>query len=129
MTDHEHHPHVAVAKRLVDRLIAGDVAGVGEVYAEDVVVFRNFDGRELPRAKVLKVVGFLAANVRELRYDDLRITPTPKGFVQQHVLRGLAPNGAELAAHACLVAEVVDGRIRRIDEYIDSAQMAPLMGG
>ncbi len=109
--------------------MAGDTEGVANLYAEDIVVFRNFDGRELVRKQVLKVVAFLVTNVRELRYDDLRVDPTPDGFVQQHVLRGIAPNGAELRTYACLIAKVRDGRITRIDEYLDSAQMAPLMGG
>lgn len=123
------HPHLAVAKALSDRLIARDAAGVGELYADDVVVWRNVDNRELAKKQVLKVVSFLTTAVKDLHYTDIRVVPTPEGFVQQHTLRCVAPNGTEVATHACLVARVVDGRITRLDEYFDSAQLAPLMGG
>ena len=129
MTDPTAHPHVALAKRLEQALVAGDIATVESLYADDIVVFRNFDMRELPRAKVLKVVAFLASSVEGFRYENVRVTPTEDGFVQQHVFRGRSKSGAEITAPICLIAKVRDGRIVRIDEYLDSAQMAPLMGG
>lgn len=124
----ETHPHVAVAARLTDRLLARDADGVADVYADDFVVWRNFDGKELDKAQAVKVVRFLVSKVQELRYENVRVLPTPEGFVQQHTLVGIAPSGAPVRAEACLVAKVKDGRIGRLDEYIDSAQLAPLMG-
>lgn len=123
------HPHLAVARAFTERLNAKDAEGVAALYADDLVVFRNLDGRELVKKQVMKVVGFLTSSVKELRYTDVKAQPTPTGFVQQHTLRGIAPNGQEVAAHACLVATVRDGLIARVDEYIDSAALAPLMGG
>lgn len=117
-----------IAKRLTECTLAGDVDGVGELYHEDAVVWRNFDQRELVKKQVLKVIGLLAKSVEGLRYEDLRLTPTATGFLQQHVMRGRAANGAELEVPACLVARVEGGRIRRLDEYLDSRALAPLMG-
>ena len=37
-----------------------------------------------------------------------------------------APDGRPVAAPACVVAEVRDGRIARIEEYLDSSQAAAL---
>ena len=48
--------------------------------------------------------------------------------VQQHVLACTSSSGVPVRAHACLVATVEDGRIRRLDEYLDAAAIAPLMG-
>ncbi|MEZ4375570.1 MAG: nuclear transport factor 2 family protein [Polyangiaceae bacterium] len=117
-----------LARLLTERTLAGDVDGVGELYHDDAVVWRNFDQRELVKKQVLKVIGLLAKNVEGLRYEDLRLTATDSGFVQQHVMCGRAPNGAELQVPACLVARVEGGRIRRLDEYLDAAALAPLMG-
>ena len=47
------------------------------------------------------------------------------GFVQQHVLRGTAPGGA-LEVPAMMRVWVRDGRIGRIEEYLDTAQAAVL---
>jgi len=123
------HPHIAVAHKLNACLLAGDVEGMGAIYADDIVVFRNFDERELVRKQVMKVVAWLVANVRELRYEGVHIEATERGYVQRHILRGKGPNGAELRVHTCLVVGVRDGRVARMDEYFDSAQMAPLLGG
>lgn len=49
------------------------------------------------------------------------------GYIQQHVLRGTAPNGVEVAIPACLVVQLRDGLIARLDEYLDSAAVAPLI--
>jgi ketosteroid isomerase-like protein len=119
--------HVHLARELTRRILAGDVDGVGELYHEDLTAWRSHDRRSLVRKQALRVVEILARQLRELRYEDVRIQPTPTGFVQQHVMRCLSPEGEPVEAHICLVAEVRDGRILRIDEYMDSAQMAPLM--
>jgi hypothetical protein len=50
----------------------------------------------------------------------------PDGFLQQHVLRGLTRAGEPFAMPACMVVRCVDGRILRIDEYLDPAQASAL---
>jgi len=118
--------HLAVAERLNASLQAGDVdAGI---YHDDIIAWRNFDGRSLVKKQALKVVAFLANDVRDLRYSDVRIQSTPSGYVQQHTLRAVAPSGEEVEVHACLVVAVEGDRILRIDEYMDASALAPLMG-
>ncbi|MCA9531254.1 MAG: nuclear transport factor 2 family protein [Myxococcales bacterium] len=117
---------IAIATALTRCLTEGDVEGVGALYADDAVVWRNLDGRELSKAQVMKVVRFLVERVRDLRYDDVRVLPTPSGFVQQHTLVGITERGQPLRAPACLVVTVERGLITRIDEYLDSAALAPL---
>lgn len=121
--------HLEVARSLTERLNARDAEGVLRHYADDVAVWRNFDRRTLNKKQVTKVVGMLVSAIEGLHYEDVRVTPTVTGFVQQHVLRGRAPSGEDLSVPACLVAEIRDGLIVRVDEYLDSAAMAPLMGG
>ena len=121
-------PHVAVADRLNACLLKGDVDGVSALYHDDIIAWRNVDGRGLVKAQALKVVKILATEVRDLRYANVRIQPTETGYVQQHTLRGVSPSGEKVEVHACLVAKVEGNRIRRIDEYMDSAALVPLMG-
>ena len=116
-----------VARRLMTAIQAGDVAAVGALYADDMVGWRNFDRRELGKPAMLRVIEFLAKEVRDLRYDAIRVDPTPSGYVQQHVLHATAPDGTRIESPACLVVEVRDGRIRRLEEYLDSAAIAPLL--
>jgi ketosteroid isomerase-like protein len=118
---------VEIARRLNAAILARDLEGALALYHEDALVWRNLDGRSLGRKQTRKVLEFLFTKVGELRYDDVRVHATPRGFVQQHTLRGRAPSGEPIVAHACLVATVEAGRILRLDEYLDSAAMAPLM--
>jgi len=120
--------NVAVAHQLMSFLLAGDAAGVTSLYDDNFSAWRNFDNRVLTRKQALKIVQILAENLRDLRYDDVRITPTATGFVQQHVMRCTAPNGAPVEAHVCMIATLRDGKLLRVDEYMDRAQMGPLMG-
>jgi ketosteroid isomerase-like protein len=120
-------PAVAVAQKLTERILAGDVDGVADLYHDDLTAWRSHDGRTLGRKQALRVVEILGRQLRELRYEDVRIQPTPTGFVQQHVMRCLSPRGEPVEAQVCMVATLRDGRILHVDEYMDSAQMAPLM--
>ncbi|MEZ4325068.1 MAG: nuclear transport factor 2 family protein [Polyangiales bacterium] len=118
--------HSDVARALFAAIAAGDVATVDALYHDDAVVFMNTTGATLEKRKMLGVIRFLSTQVSQLRYEDVRLQPTPTGFVQQHVLACRAPGGEEVRAHACLVAVVEEGRIRRLDEYLDAAAIAPL---
>ena len=118
---------LAIAKRFTECLASGDAAGIDAIYHDDVVVWRNIDDRELVKAQVMKVVSYLTERVQDLAYEDVKVHVTKEGYVQQHVLRGTAPNGEKVHAHACLIVTLEEGRIRRVEEYLDSAQLAPLM--
>ena len=117
-----------IARQLMHCLLTGDAEGVTRLYHDDFSAWRNFDNRTLTRKQALKIVQILANNLQGLRYDDVRVQPTPSGFVQQHVMRCTAPNGQPVEAHVCMIATVKDGKLLRVDEYMESSQMAPLMG-
>lgn len=120
--------HISLANELRRRIAAGDVKGVDALYHDEAIVWRNIDNRELVKKQMLRVIEFLANQVTDLRYEDVRVQATEEGFVQQHTLKCTAANGTPVEARACLVARVKDGRLIRLDEYLDSAAMAPLMG-
>ena len=121
------HPHLAVAQRLIDGVTRGDVESVDRLYADDIRVWRNIDQRELVKKQAIKVVTILS-QLKDIEYRDLRIVPTEEGYVQQHVLTCTGPKGEEVRMPSCIVARVEGDQIARIDEYADSAAMAPLMG-
>ena len=104
----------------------GDIDAVRAIYAPDAVIWHNDEKAEQTPDRNLKVLGWVTRNIRDMRYEEVRRHETPTGFVEQHVLRGVAPNGAPLEIPACIVCEVRDGRITRLDEYLDSAQTAAL---
>lgn len=50
------------------------------------------------------------------------------GFVVQHTVVMETASGTTISCPACLVVEVRDGLITRIDEYVDPAPFAALAG-
>jgi len=91
------------------------------------VIWHNHDRSSQTVEQNLAVLRWVVTHIKNLRYEDIQRQATATGFVQQHVLRGTAPNGEVLEIAACIVGVVDNGRITRLDEYLDSAQLAPLL--
>jgi ketosteroid isomerase-like protein len=119
---------IAVAERLFAAIMAGDIEAARACYADDVVIWHNNDGLTQTRDENLRTLRWVVKNVAGLRYEEVRRQATDTGFIQQHVLRGTAPSGKALEVPACIVCTVVDGKITRLDEYLDSAHTAVLGG-
>jgi ketosteroid isomerase-like protein len=118
-----------LADRLFAAIASNDLEALrNEIYSPDVVVWHNNDNHEQRIDENLKVLSWLSRKVTNRRYEEIRRQATDTGFVEQHVLRGTAPNGNELEIPACLVVTVTGDRISRIDEYIDSAALAAMAG-
>jgi ketosteroid isomerase-like protein len=115
-----------VADKLFAAIGRGDLEAVRALYAPNAEIWHNHDGVTQDPAANLRVLAWVVQNISELRYEDVRRQATPTGFVQQHVLRGTAPSGKRLELPACIVCTVSGGRITRLDEYLDSAQLAAL---
>ncbi|MDT2007867.1 DUF4440 domain-containing protein [Rhodococcus opacus] len=114
---------------LADRFFAavscGDEAALTELYAPDARIWHNDDGREQTVTENLRVLRWLSRTLENLRYEDIRRHRLPDGFAQQHVLRATLPDHGPLEVPASLFVRVADGRITRIDEYVDSAATRP----
>jgi uncharacterized protein len=115
-----------VAEKLFAAIPRGDLEAVRALYAPAAEIWHNHDGVTQDPAANLRVLAWVVQNIAGLRYEDVRRYPTPIGFVQQHVMRGTGPNGKSLELAACIVCSVSGGRITRLDEYLDSAQLAAL---
>ncbi|MFI6308878.1 nuclear transport factor 2 family protein [Nocardia fusca] len=115
-----------LADRFFAAVSAGDEMTLTELYAPDARIWHNDKGTEETVTENLRVLRWLSRTLVDMRYEDIRRYPLPAGFAQQHVLRGELPGHGLLEVAACLFVEVRDGRIARIDEYVDSAATRPL---
>lgn len=116
-----------VAERLFAAIEAGDIEAVRALYSPHVTVWHNHDGLTQSLDENLRVLGWMSKHLPGARYTEVRRSATDSGFVQQHVLVATNRNGREIAVPACIVADVADGRITRLDEYLDSAHVALLL--
>jgi ketosteroid isomerase-like protein len=109
---------------LIDRffrqLEAGAIDDCLELFADDAVVWHNYDDVEQTPAEAmapLRGLGGLGAT-----FCVLRRYSVPDGCIQQHVVQRRTPGGETVELHAIQRICVEDGKIARIDEYMDTAQ-------
>lgn len=114
----------AFATRFFDAIEQGDVATVGECYTDDVVIWHNNDGLEQSREENLAVLRGMVGRISDRVYDERRVEVFDGGFIQQHVLRGTRKDGVRVALPAAIICRMESGKIRRLDEYFDSAHVA-----
>ncbi|CAM3288660.1 nuclear transport factor 2 family protein [Mycobacterium frederiksbergense] len=119
---------VDVANRLFDAIERGAYADIEALWADDVAVWHSGDPADNDREPALKVIRWFLRITTTRRYEILDRQFFDGGFVQQHVLHADATHGASIHLRVCIVIKVgADGRITRIDEYFDPADMAPLL--
>ena len=118
-----------IADRLFKAIERGNLNAIKDIYTPHTKIWHNFDNLAQSVDENLAVLTWVDANVAEISYTEIQRQPTPTGFIQQHVLRGkVKASGKEIAIPACIVCRVENGRITRLDEYLDSAQTVALRG-
>ena len=118
-----------LAKRFFDAIEAGDFDVVASCYAEDVAIWHNTDRKVENKAQNAKVLQGFMRHISGIKYRDRRLVIFPGGFAQQHLLTGRRPDGVAVELPAAIICAVAAGRITRLDEYFDSAQVQAFVGG
>ncbi len=127
MATPEHHAAVdALADRFFAAVERGDIDAVDGIYTADARVWHNYDDVAQDRDANMRVLRWFTGRLAGMRYEDVRRVVLDDGFVQQHVLRGTAPDGTRLEVHAMMRVWCDGSQISRIDEYLDPAQAAAL---
>ena len=117
-----------VADRLFSAIEHGDIAALTALWSDDVVVWRQGGGRERDKQRALSVIEWFVGATADRRYEVLDRQVFDGGFVQQHLLHATTRDGEKVVLRVCLVVKIgEDGLIRRIDEYLDPAELAPLL--
>ena len=117
-----------IADRMFAAIESGNGAQLAALWSDDVTVWRQGGGPVRDKPRALKVIAWFVDSTADRRYEVMDRQIFDGGFVQQHVVHAHDSGGAPLAFRACLVVRVnPDGLISRIDEYLDPADLAPLM--
>src|SRR5262245_2415419 len=113
---------LALCERFFGAVVAADLTAVRACYAPDAVSWHNTDGKEQSVDETLRTLEVLPRFVKDFRYEDARRYALPDGFVEFHTVRCSNAAGVEISIPACVVCSVIEGRIMRMEEYLDSAQ-------
>lgn len=114
--------HRRLCHELFDALERGDVAAVDACYAPEMTMWANFTMQEIDREQNLAAITAGAAMQRRRTYDDRQVHTFHDGFVAQYTCTVVTNGGRRVPLSACLVATVHDGRIVRLEEYLDSGR-------
>jgi ketosteroid isomerase-like protein len=115
------------AEQLTRAVADGDADRLATVYAPGAVVWHSTDQVEMPFADVQNLVRAIRA-VSECRVDVSATLLTERGFVQTQKNTYTFRDGRQTSFHAALVTTLdEDGRIVRLEEYLDSAGLTPLI--
>jgi ketosteroid isomerase-like protein len=123
--------HEELADRLMTAITRGDADTLRGLYAPGALIWLSgpgpVGGTEQGVDHNLRTLRWLARNLADLCYDDIRRDPLPDGYVQRHVLHGRLADGTPIEIAACLFVTVDgDGHITRIEEYADTRASDPL---
>lgn len=117
----------ALVSALNRALEAGVPDEVLSLLAPGALLWHNDDKVEMDAAEGIARVKGLHDLVENVRVDVLQLEPVSTGWFQRIVICGtVRASGNELAAHNCAVIHVANGRITRIDEYVDPTMLAQL---
>lgn len=116
----------AFAADLIDAIQAGDGTRMRSFYAPEAKLWHNTDRIEQSIDDNIRVLEWFVRTLPDRKYTVLRREALSDGFVQQHVLSATLPDGTPWDMDACVVVKIRDGKIVRLDEYLDGVQSAKL---
>ncbi len=112
----------ALCHGFFDALERRDLKALGEMYADDLAFWFNATDKTSTRAESLEAIAAGYDRHRRRLYNDRIVHTFEGGFFMQYTLNITRLDGSRLALFPCVVALCRDGKITRMDEYIDSGK-------
>lgn len=110
----------SITDALVEAFASGDPAVLSARMAPGAVLWHNTDKVEGDAAEGFGGIVGLYQLVDGLHVEVVQHEALPAGELARFVVRGtVRATGAPLAAHNCVVLTIEDGRVTRLDEYVD----------
>jgi ketosteroid isomerase-like protein len=118
--------NIEVAQALFSAFADGDADAVRGLCAPDMRAYQNHG----PAMNIDQLLEFSLAVHRivdNFRYEDAIRSATAGGFVEEHSVQGILPDGSELRLAACVVAELRAGKVSELREYLDASAARGLL--
>ena len=118
---------LTVARRLTHAIATGNADVLASLYAPKAIIWHNTDQIEMSSSEVLDLVRAIRT-VADCAVDVSSTLVTERGFVQTQRNTYTFRDGRSTFFHAALLVTLDgEGRILRLEEYLDSAGLAPLL--
>jgi ketosteroid isomerase-like protein len=109
----------AIIDELFEAISRGDIEAACDCCTSDLVVWHSHDCRPTGLNEMRRSWKDFTVNFPERLFVDVRRRSTGDSFLQQHLMVARSRSGARLAWPVCVIVTVRDGRIARLEEYID----------
>jgi ketosteroid isomerase-like protein len=116
----------AVAAKVARFVADGDLDGLRALYMPDARIWHNTDDREKTVEESLAFLDGLLSVTSRRWYADVRLTPTPIGYIDQHYMCAMLTTGEEVRVPICMVVTLDGERVKRLEEYIESEASGPV---
>jgi hypothetical protein len=115
-----------MARRFIDALMTGARDAVPAT--PGAVLWHNIDEVEAPLASAFDNFATICAVIPDFRFDEVRtVVAGVDRSIAQYVFTASLPDGSTLRVPACAVFTEERGLLHRVEEYVDSAQLAPVV--
>jgi ketosteroid isomerase-like protein len=118
----------ALCHRFFDAYESRDLQALDEIYAPECIIWHNVFGRDTTRDENLSKLPEGYLRQRRRTYNDRQVNVFEGGFVIQYTLNGAQHSGHQGALWICIVGLCRDGKLTRIDEYMDSGKFPAWRG-
>jgi ketosteroid isomerase-like protein len=115
-----------LARRFIKAVEIGDTEAARDCMTPDARIWHNFDDKSQTVDENMALLEWMKRKATNRSYDITRLEEIPGGYVQQHILTLVNQAGETLTLHACVIVTVSEGKISKIEEYLDPAAIARL---
>ena len=114
-----------VAEALFAAFARGDAEAVRNLCTDDLRLRQN-NNEPMNLDTMLGFALAVHGAVKNFRYEIVVRSATATGFVEEHSVRGTLPDGSALDLATCIVADLRDGKVHDMREYVDRVSAAGL---
>ncbi|MEP0391531.1 MAG: nuclear transport factor 2 family protein [Erythrobacter sp.] len=118
--------NITLCRRFFSALEANDLAAARKLCARSFEGSQN-GGPSMNVDTLMQFTGAVHLIVPDFHYENTNCTANDAGFVEEHDVCGTLPNGETFKLVVCVVAQVSDGKITALREYVDTGAAAGLL--
>ena len=116
-----------LAKGFLQSIAARDLGAMRDLLDDEAVFWTNVTMTDTDKETRLQRIALEFRTFDTFVFEDERIDDFGDGFVIRARANGSIPGGITFSFPICIVADSRNGRIRRLEEYLDPAAVTPIL--
>lgn len=127
MPDKSIHP-IEIASQFLAGVENRDLSRIDAVVAPNAKFWTNVGQEDVDRATRMSRIALEFRLFKTFTFDNTRLDDFGTGFLVRAHARGSLGDGQQFDFPVCIVGDVENGAIVRLEEYFDPSAVAPILG-